>query len=538
MAQEQASLQQEKKAAGFFSSLRSKKDTSLTVGGDDASGAKSPHRSPRARRETEGETKPKSGLIKKPPTPLPTGSTGVSTATKSGSLGKVSGKPVVAVFVPDSKETAEVNAIRKRAWEEEQRLNAAISAEFVWNTSLSEDENLKNQLRWEGEQKLQAAMTKLHRDKEAVARAHPKEDQAVKGYAARFTKRSQKRKVKNPNTVVEDAGGGGGAQEEGNSSGLKPGRQQTDAAMQYLKQYGAMTPQAALKKRLLMSEAEREINVKSKGDSYLNQFLEDKADVAPKKADTGTKRGVHIRRSSDSFSSSADLPIAKEAPALSKRSSVLFEGGGRKRSSSHANMTRSGTMPRPASSSFSESQAKLERKETQERLLEVEQQKVLQAAQPAKSAVLSRVSAALNTSQDSSDVEESSSTFESDSEEETRKKTAAVKANSPSKKSWGEKKKKQKKKKKKKKKKKIEGLRSKPRKKVSRSLKKATSSSVVSKSASLSLAGKSSNVVKVESVVVASPEKEVDASGLTKSRRVTDAELPTLLKLGVELGKV
>jgi hypothetical protein len=524
MAQEQPTLQ-EKKAAGFFSSLRGlkKKDPiDEKDANEDEGGFKSPARSPRFRKESDTTksksslvpdqdktaSKTKSGLLKKGG-----GSAAPIPSSSSGSLSKGTSK----VFVPDSKQSAEVNAIRKRAWEEEQRLNAAIAAQFVYDPALSEDENMKNQLRWEGEQKLLAAMSKLHHDKEMVARAYPKEDQAVSSYAARFMKRSAKRKAKNPNlssevtgAVATTAAAGSTSSASSDSATLKPGRKQTDEAKQYLAQYAAMTPQAALKKRLLMSEAEREINEKSKADSYLNQFLEDKVDAPVKKG--------HVRRSSDSFGvpPKSDDPVRnsvlREAVSPTKRDSMRLD---RKRSTSSANLLRTSL----------DSQAKIERKATQDRVLEMEQQKIVQV----KNAPLARVSASAGggASAESSDVEESSSTFESDGEAEDKTKPKGVTPRKSKQKGFwfrfflmGEKK----------------NLATggspmgkSPRKKIPRSAKKKSS-------ANLKRASSAASPRKEEPVAVASPDSDV--SGLTKSRRITDEELPKLLKLGNELGKV
>lgn len=422
MAQEQPSLQ-EKKAGGFFTSLRLKKKDHADDKDDDHS-AKSPARSPRTK-----HVDPAPATINKNKSSSVVGAASVPVKKGPSSASLSKGTTKAPVFVPDSKQSAEVNAIRKRAWEEEQRLNAAIASEFVYNPALSEDENVKNQLRWEGEQKLLAAMNKLHHDKEMVARAYPQGDQAVSSYAARFMKRSAKRKAKNPN-LSSELGPSTAVSEEAaaaatGSTTLKPGRKQNDSvAKQYLAQYAAMTPQAALKKRLLMSEAEREINEKSKADSYLNRFLEDKVDAAP-------KRGAHVRRSSDSFSidppvppptveakpkSETGSPLVKES---SLRESLRLQQQTRRRSTTSSGLSRS------ASSATIISENKMERKATMERVLEMEQQKLQQM----KNAPLDRVSGSVQ-SVESSDVEESSSTFESDDDDDSDATTTTTSAKS------------------------------------------------------------------------------------------------------------
>ncbi len=387
-------------------------------------------------------------------------------------------------------------------------------------------------------------MSKLHHDKEMVARAYPKEDQAVSSYAARFLKLSAKRKAKNPNLLVENSSTSLAPSDDvGGSTALKPGRKQTDVAKQYLAQYAAMTPQAALKKRLMMSEVEREINEKSKADSYLNQFLEDKADVAPK------SRG-HVRRSSDSFNvkpSDDGAPSDVAAPkAVVKRDSVRLDG--RKRSSSSANLSRSSVVIPTL-----QDQSKLERKATQEKLLELEQQKVIQV----KNAPLARVSASHGapSSTESSDVEESSSTFESDGESDM---IISTKAKSPKRESS-----------RKGNKKALsfffffffffflsfffillltseklvaspKGHGSSPRKKAPSSAKKRSSSANLKRKSSAS-SSSSGKIAIIPSADVASSSAVTSATsdsyGLSKSRRVTEEELPKLLKLGNELGK-
>ncbi len=191
---------QEKKGGGFFSSLRGLKKTSSSERDEDEAGVRSPGRSPRLlnnnkdnNKDKDEPSKSKSGMLAKkrpntsannmsPSAPVTAATavsaaaaaaTGTVTGTATGSTTTTpSPAPASASlsrkdtakqpigFVPDSKQSAEVNAIRRRAWEEEQRLNAAIAAEFVYNPALSEDENMKNQLRWEVDKKKKEACRK------------------------------------------------------------------------------------------------------------------------------------------------------------------------------------------------------------------------------------------------------------------------------------------------------------------------------------------------------------------------------------------
>ncbi len=408
--------------------------------------------------------------------------------TSGGSMGRAAGTD----FVYDPKQSAEANALRKRALEEGQKQDATVAAEFVYNTNLSPEENLVNQRNWEGQQRLNAAMARLHHDKSMIAKAsQPKEDQAVNGYMARFAQKLQKKKAKNPTSSNDDIAEEMAAVASASSNTLRPGAiKLTDA---YLENYKSMTPQAALKKRLLMSEAEKVVNEKGQTDSYLNRFLEDKVDAPAKK-------GHHVRRSSDSTGvpAAADDAAARRkveaAAAAADKVKKRESTSGRRRSNSNAAMRRtsSSTMP---SLSKREAEAKedaAERRLTKERLLAVEQQKVLLAASPAAS----RLRANNGTSSvESSDVEESSSTFESDDEADAA--ATATTATTPKK----------------------SGV-----KKVRRKVSKSRRSSLAKIAAVSRTASQPALKVREENAA-------------QKAVKVGDDELPKLLRLGEELGK-
>merc|ERR1712232_113072 len=140
------------------------------------------------------------------------------------------------------------------------------SLDYVFDPNKSTEENETARQLFEGEKKLLQAKQQLQDAKAKEKREmEAKEKEAVSGYLSRFTKKVQRRKERNPK--LNDSSG----LKPGTTPAAKPGsgtlnnppappKMKDLIASEYLESYGSLTPKNARKKKMLMSDAEKNVN--------------------------------------------------------------------------------------------------------------------------------------------------------------------------------------------------------------------------------------------------------------------------------------